>query len=85
MEKETLALLLAIVADIDAGGDLLRNDSLQGGMARPRDFAGVDGFAAHVPSVQFRQFRRPRQAAGMSGENTVVAAFHVQALIEGLA
>jgi hypothetical protein len=51
MEKEALALLFTVIADIDSGFDLLWNDCLQGGMAGYFDFARVDGFAARAPGI----------------------------------
>jgi hypothetical protein len=45
MEEESLALLLAVVADIDSGFDLFRNDPLQGGMAGLLDFDRIDRFS----------------------------------------
>jgi hypothetical protein len=51
MEKESLALLLTVVADIDPGRDLFRNDPLQGGMAGLLDFDRIDGFPPCAPGI----------------------------------
>jgi hypothetical protein len=51
MEEESLALLLTVVADIDSGFDLLRDDPLQGGVASLLDFGRVDRFPARAPGV----------------------------------
>jgi hypothetical protein len=51
VEKESLALLLAIVADIDSGFDLFRNDVLQGSMAGLLDLSCVDRFPTRAPGV----------------------------------
>jgi len=51
MEEESLALLFAVVADIDSGFDLLRNDPLQGGMAGLFDFGRVDDFPTRAPGI----------------------------------
>jgi hypothetical protein len=42
MEKESLALLFTVVADIDSSLDLFRNDPQQGGMACLLDLGRVD-------------------------------------------
>jgi hypothetical protein len=76
MEKESLALLLTVIADIDAGFDLFRNDPLQGGMTGLLDFGRVDGFATRAPGIEPRQPGRTREASGMRRENTVVTASH---------
>jgi hypothetical protein len=51
MEKEALALLFTVIADIDSSFDLFWNDPLQGGMAGRFDFARVDGFATCAPGI----------------------------------
>jgi len=51
MEKESLALLLTVIADIDSGFDLLRNDSLQGGVTGLLDFDRVDDFSTRAPGI----------------------------------
>ena len=43
MEKEALALLFTVIADIDSGLDLFRHDLLQGGAAGLLDFDCIDG------------------------------------------
>jgi hypothetical protein len=51
MEKESLSLLLAVVADVDAGFDLFRHDRMKGGTAFPFDFALVDLLAAGAAGI----------------------------------
>jgi hypothetical protein len=51
VEKESLSLLFAVVADVDAGFDLFRNDFLKGGAAGPFDFALVDLFSARAAGI----------------------------------
>ena len=46
VEEERLALLLAVVADIDAGGDLLCHHLLHGGLAQCVQFCGIDRLIA---------------------------------------
>jgi hypothetical protein len=51
VEKESLSLLFAVVADVDTGFDLFRNDRLQRGVAGPCDFALVDLLAARAAGI----------------------------------
>jgi hypothetical protein len=51
MEKESLALLFTVIADIDAGFDLFRDDALQGGVAGLVDFDRVDDVATRAPGI----------------------------------
>jgi hypothetical protein len=51
MEEESLALLFAVIADIDSGFDLFRHDPLQGGMAGLLDFGRVDWFPTRAPGI----------------------------------
>jgi hypothetical protein len=51
MEKEALALLLTVIADIGTGRDLFWNDPLQGGMAGLLDFNRIDGFPTRAPGI----------------------------------
>ena len=46
VEEERLALLFAVVADIDAGGDLLRHDIAHRGLADGVDRRRIDRLAA---------------------------------------
>ena len=76
IEEERLALLLAVVADIDAGLDLLVDDPAQRRLAEPVEFGRIDRFAAGPPHIEPGQLRRARQAAGMGRQDAVVAALH---------
>ena len=76
IEKERLALLLAVIADIDAGLDLLVDDPAQRRLAQPVEFGRIDRFAAGPPHIKPGQLRRARQTAGMRGQDAVVAALH---------
>jgi hypothetical protein len=51
MEKEALALLFTVIADIDSRFDLFWNDCLQGGMAGCFDFARLDYLPTRAPGV----------------------------------
>jgi hypothetical protein len=76
MEKEALALLFTVIADIDTGRDLLWDDPLQSGISGLLDFDRVDGFPAHAPGIEPRQFERTREASGVGRENPAVTASH---------
>jgi hypothetical protein len=51
MKKEALALLFTVIADINAGLDLFRNDALQGGVAGLLDLDRVDDFSTRAPGI----------------------------------
>jgi hypothetical protein len=76
VEKEALALLLAIVADVDPGLDLLGHDLPQRLAAGGIELAGVDRLARGAPCIEPDQRRRPRQAARMRGQDPVDAPPH---------
>src|SRR6266852_7846263 len=76
IEKERLALLLTIIADVDAGLALLVHDPTHGIAAGASDLGLVYGRARGTQGVKPRQFPRPRQAAGVGGENSRCAALH---------
>src|SRR5262249_11404154 len=76
IKKERVALLLAVVADIDAGGALLVDDAPHRLLAGLRDLSSVRRLAGSAHGVKPRQFPRPRQAAGVGGENPRSAALH---------
>jgi hypothetical protein len=58
-------LLLAIVADVDAGRALLAHDRAHGFAPKAIDRGRVDRLAARAQDVKPRQLARPRQAAGV--------------------
>jgi hypothetical protein len=76
VEQERVALLLAVAADVDAGLGLLRYDGAQGRLPRGAQLIAVDRLAARAARVKLRQLERPRQAAGMGGENPLLASTH---------
>src|SRR5688572_30082407 len=76
VEEETLALLLAVVADVDAGGDLLRHDPGERLPPGRLDRAAVDRLPGRTPRVKGDQLRRTGQAAGVGGQNPLRAATH---------
>ncbi len=76
VKEKRLALLLAVIADIDPGGDLLVDDPRQRRLAEPVELTLVDRLAAAAPDVKAHQFRRPRQAAGMRRQNPLGAPLH---------
>ena len=76
IEKEGIALLLAVVADVDPGFALLRHDAAHRVAAGAVDLGHVHRLAARAQRVKPRQLARPRQAAGMGGQDSVGAALH---------
>src|SRR5580704_18168553 len=81
VEEEGLALLLAVVADVDAGLDLLVDDLAQGLLAEPVEFGRVDLAATSPPDIEPGQFRWARQAAGMGRQDPVLAPPHGSPLL----
>ena len=76
IEHEALAALLAIVDDVDAGFDLLRDDGVDGGAAARFKRGCVEGFAARALHVKLGQGGGPRQAAGMRGQDAILTELH---------
>src|SRR5262245_22114738 len=76
VEHERVALLLAIVADIDAGLDLLGNTLIKRRLSFRLKDGGIDRLAARAASVKSRELSRPRKAASVSGQNPVLAVQH---------
>ena len=76
IEEERLALLLAVIADIDPGGDLLVDDLRNGLFAEPFDLIGIDRLAAGAADIHPGQLGRARQAAGMGGQDALGAPLH---------
>ena len=73
------AALLAVVDDVDAGGLLLR-DHIGDGLRH----GGVQLGAAPLAGHQLvHHLFRPRQAAGVGGENSLGAAAHVMSPFQG--
>ena len=71
IEEERLALLLAVVADIDAGGDLLAHHVARRRLAQRVELRFVDRLARARGAHKRGQSRRTRQAAGMRGQDAV--------------
>ena len=76
VEEEGLALLLAVVADVDAGVALFADGVLHRGMGGGFEF-GVHGLARRLADVEFHERGRARQAAGVGGEDSRFAAAHL--------
>ena len=76
VQYKTLALLLAVGDDVDAGGALLADHPRHRPGALGRQPRLVDGRAARASRVQLGQRRGARQAAGMSGEDAGGAGMH---------
>src|SRR5262249_5874492 len=76
IQEERLPLLLAVVADVDAGRRLLRHDRVQRVAAGGDGLGRVDRLAARARYEQAREALRARQAAGMRGEDALGAAPH---------
>ncbi len=75
VEEERLALLFAVVADVDAGFALLAHDMVQRGSAGCGEFR-VHRFAAVLAHVKLYQRLRARQAARVGGQDTGLAGLH---------
>jgi hypothetical protein len=76
IQEEGFALLLTVVADVDAGGDLLTDDVPRGGLASCVKRGFIHIFPICPTRVQLGQKGRTRQAAGMRGEDTMLASDH---------
>jgi hypothetical protein len=76
VEEKALALLLAVVADVDAGFDLLGHDPAQRVAARSGERRRIDRLPLRPAHVQAHQLQRPRQAAGVGGQDPLVAVSH---------
>src|SRR5579863_400259 len=74
--KETLARLLAVIADVDAGFDLPSDHAAGRFVDDALHRGAVNGFAAAEPSEHFAESFGPRQAAGMGGEDAFFGAKH---------
>ena len=76
IEKEGLALLLAIIADVDPGLDLLVDDPAERGLAEPVELGRVDRAAAGALDIEPGERRRARQAAGVGRQDPLGAPLH---------
>ena len=76
IEKKGIALLLAVVADVDAGLALPVDALPHGIAAGAHDLGLIHRRAGSAQRIKARQLSRPRQAAGVSGENSRGAALH---------
>ena len=65
IKKKRIALLLAVVADVDARFALLCHDRSHRLTAGALDLGHVDRVATSTQRIEPRQLARPRQAAGM--------------------
>src|SRR5262249_17523257 len=73
---KTHALLLAVVADVDAGFLLLLDHMAHGCVHLLRHHGRIKGFSRFPPDQQVRQFLVTWQAADMGGENAIPAGDH---------
>ncbi len=73
---ETDPLLLAVIADVDAGGGLLVDDVADSLVHFGGHLGGIEFFASLLAHQQFGQFLVARQAADMGGQNAVPAEDH---------
>src|SRR5262249_9011397 len=76
IEKERFALLLAIVADVDAGFDLFVDDLAQRLLAETVELGRIDLATPRPPHIEARQLRRPRQAARVRRQDPLVTPVH---------
>src|SRR5437588_140742 len=70
------ARLLAIVADVDAGLELAGHHMSHGRLGLAREGGGVYAFAPVLAHEQVAQRRRAGKAAGMGGQDPLLAALH---------
>src|SRR5258708_3658759 len=70
IEKERIALLLTVIADVDAGLALLVDDPPHAIAPGASDLALLRARAPPTLAFKARQFPRPRQAAGVGGKNS---------------
>ena len=76
VEEKSLALLLAVVADVDLCLGLLAQDRAQRLLAKSFDLGGVDRFSFRPAHIETGQLERARQAPGMGRQDAVFAAAH---------
>jgi hypothetical protein len=76
VKEEALALLLAVVADVDPGVELFGDHLAERVAASRGEFGGIDRLAARAAHVQPDQLGRPRQAAGVRGQDPFIAPAH---------
>ena len=74
LEADTL--LLAVIADVDAGGSLLLHHMAHRLVHFGGHFGGVEFFARLLAYQQIGQFLVARQAADVGGQNAVPAEDH---------
>ncbi|MGB7076522.1 MAG: hypothetical protein WBD53_04985 [Xanthobacteraceae bacterium] len=67
---------LAVGDDVDAAFDLRRDHVVDRPRGRRFEQVGGDGFAVLAAQNEIDQGLRPRQAAGMRGENALGRSFH---------
>ncbi len=76
VQEKTLALLFAVVADVDARRGLLADNPAQCLLSQPVELCRIDQFAARPGYMEPGQLRRSRQAAGVGRQNPFIAAAH---------
>jgi hypothetical protein len=82
VQEKALALLLAVVADVDPGVELSGDHLPQGLLAGRFELRRIDRLALGAAHVQADQLGRPRQAAGVRGENPLLALLHRSLQVE---
>ena len=80
IKEKRIALLLAVVADVDAGLGLLGTIARNAARPAATISSAATRFAARAPNEKAGQFLRSRQASGMGGQNSFRAAPHGMAL-----
>ena len=76
VEKKRLASLLAVVANIDTGFDLVIDDPTQCRLANLVELGRIDRLATGAAHIEPGELGWPRQAARMGGQNPLVAPPH---------
>ena len=74
--READARLLAVVADVDAGLELLGHDVTDGDLGLARERGGVHGLAPILPHQQVAKRRWTGQATDVGGQDPLFALFH---------
>src|SRR5215470_20203264 len=80
VQKEPLALLLAVVAEIDPRRSLFADDPAHRLASEPVEFGRVNRFASRLAHIEAGQLRRAWQAAGMGRKDAVFTAAHCPSL-----
>src|SRR5262249_60011605 len=76
VEEKRIALLFAVVSNVDASFRLFRHNGANSVKTSSSDFLGVNTLAESAPHEQASQVLWSRQAASMCGQNSVSTTTH---------